>query len=164
MRVCVPRFAGKVARLVPASTASAVLLLSAPIASATTPAAYRAYLNGVCRSYTSKLDSLSTAMKRAQQEHDAYNWGRDLGVLLNLGLAQDATIRRTAVPATLGPTIEPILSILSKIDAHAQLALAEAAKGSTGWIAEMQAIGPLTGPLDRMFDGAGLRDCGSNQN
>jgi hypothetical protein len=143
--------------------AAALVVSLSAYAAATTPAQYRARVNAVCRSYTARIGPLNTAIKKAQTAHDAYTWGRDLGALINLGLAQDATIRNTAVPAALAPTITPILGMLGKVDTHAQLALLDAASGSTAWLTEMQTIGTLSGPLNTMYDHAGLRDCGSNQ-
>jgi hypothetical protein len=144
--------------------AAALLLGALPAAaSAATPAQYRSRVNAVCRGYTARLVPLNTAIKQAQKAHDAYNWGRDLGAIINLGLAQDAEIRSTAVPAGMSTTVGPILDMLRRVDTHAQLALLDAASGSTAWLTEMATIGKLSRPLNTLFDRAGLRDCGSNQ-
>jgi hypothetical protein len=139
-------------------------LLAVGAASAATPAAYRAQVNGICRSYTPTGKKLEAAMKQAETKKDYRAYGVALGELLILNLSQDRRIEAVPVPRPLKAQMRPILARLKKIDAHTNLALLRARQGnSKGLAAELNAIAKLAKPLNAQLDKAGLRDCGSNQ-
>jgi len=148
-----------------AIAAIACLGLAAGAAAATpSPAAYRTHLNAVCRSYTPGLDRAEASLSKAQKANDARGLGIAIGQLLGLGLAEDAKIVGTPVPAAMQAQMAPILSRLRTIDAHARLAISKAAAGDgKGMGAELAEIGRLSSGLNKRLDAAGLRDCGSNQ-
>jgi hypothetical protein len=141
-----------------------IALLAVGAASAATPAAYRAQLNGICRGYTPTVKKLETAMNQAAAKKDYHAYGVALGELLILDLTQDRRVETVAVPSALKTQMTPILARMKKIDGHARQALLDAQKGNgTGLGAELTTIGTLAKPLNAQLDKAGLRDCGSNQ-
>jgi len=145
--------------------ALAALGLAAGAAAATpTPAAYRAHLNALCRTYTPSMKRAKTDLVSAQKANDAHGVGVALGRLLALGLSEDGKIEAVPVPPAMRTQMNPILSRLRAIDAHARLAIAKAAAGDgAGMGAELGAIQRLGTGLNERTDAAGLRDCGSNQ-
>jgi hypothetical protein len=144
--------------------ALAVALLAAAAASASTPAAYRAKLNGICRSYTPTFKSFEAALKKAEANKDGYAYGVALGKLIGLGLRQDRQLESVPVPSALTLRMRPILKRLRTIDVHLARAVIDAAHGDPqGMLAEVTAVNTVGKPLNHMLDTAGLRDCGSNQ-
>lgn len=143
---------------------SVLALLAAGAATAATPAQYRAQVNGVCRGYTPKLKQVESAMAQARKANDARNYGRALGEIMLLGLAEDLQIEHVAIPAALQAQVAPIMARLKIVDAHVRAALVAARAGqATTMNAELKAVGTLGKPLNAKLDAAGLRDCGSNQ-
>ena len=144
--------------------AGLIALLAVGVASAATPTAYRAQVNGICRGYTPTAKKLGTAMKQAAAKKDYRAYGVALGELLILDLTQDRRIEAVAVPPALKTQMTPILARLKKIDGHARLALQRAQQGDAAAMgAELTTIATLAKPLNAQLDRAGLRDCGSNQ-
>ena len=152
---------GKTAAVV----AVACLVPAAGAAAATpSPAAYRAQVNALCRSYTPRLKKAEADLDKAQKANDGRTWGIALGTIIRLNLAQDKKIESTPVPAAMRAQMTPILSTLEVIDGHALLVIAKAAAGDdAGMVAELNKIYRLAEPLNKRLDAAGLRDCGSNQ-
>jgi hypothetical protein len=136
----------------------------AAASAAPSPASYRAGLNAMCRSNTVTLDKLKADSKRAQQAKDWHAYGVALGRMLVIALREDAAIEAAPIPTQLRPQMVPALGLLKKADAIVYQALRRLAAGdSSGGIAELKNLGPLSGPVNRYLDAAGLRDCGSNQ-
>jgi hypothetical protein len=132
--------------------------------SATTPASYRAQVNGICRTYTPFIKREEAAATAAQGAKNMPALGVALGHIQRLALAQDQHIEAVAVPAALHRQLAPILSLLQQIDLHLRSGISKLLAGDgNGWAAELNAVGSLSRPLDAKFDAAGLRDCGSNQ-
>ena len=153
-------------RIVTTITVVAALqaVASAAAAPPATPAAYRAQLNSMCRSYTPRFHALQADMQKALRAKDGLTFGDALGEFLVLALAQDGRIRRAPVPAGMRKQMTPVLRSLGVIDVHARLAIAKAGKrDSQGLFAELDTIGRLSTPLNKLLDRAGLHDCGSNQ-
>jgi hypothetical protein len=148
-----------------AIAAVAGLVLAVGAAAATpSPAAYRAQMNALCRSYTPAMKKAKANLDRAQKANDAHGMGVAIGQLLTLGLAEDAKIESAPVPPAMRSQMAPILGRLKAIDAHARLAISKAAAGdASGMAAELTEIGRLGNGLNKRTDAAGLRDCGSNQ-
>jgi hypothetical protein len=147
-----------------AAVVAAALVLAAGAAAATSPDAYRAQVNALCRSYTPAIKKANADASKAQKAKDAHALGVAIGQILSLGLAEDGKIESTPVPAAMRATMTPILGQLKTIDVHARLALSKAAAGDgNGMLAELNKIGQLSTTLNRRYDAAGLRDCGSNQ-
>lgn len=144
--------------------ALAASLLAVAAASASTPAAYRAKLNGICRGYTPKFKSFEAALTKAEANKDGYAYGVALGKLIALGLQQDTLLEGVPVPSRLAVRMRPILTRLRTIDVHLKRAVLDAAHGDPqGMLAEITAVNTVGKPLNHMLDTAGLRDCGSNQ-
>jgi hypothetical protein len=141
-----------------------IALLAAAAADAASPAAYRARVNGICRSNTPTGKKIEHAMKQAAAKKDYHAYGVALGRLLILNLKQDRRIEAVPVPPPLKAQMAPIIARLKKIDTQTELALLSARQGdTTALAAELNAIGTLAKPLNAQFDKTGLRDCGSNQ-
>jgi hypothetical protein len=142
-----------------------VLAVSASAsAAATTPTQYRARLNAICRSYTPKLKAQEAAEQKAEKAKNAAAAARALGAFLALGLKQDLALEAVPVPASLKPTMTPIMATFEKIDAHIKAAVVAGIKGNAKTFAShMTAIETLAKPLNAKLDAAGLKDCGSNQ-
>ncbi|HVN59962.1 MAG TPA: hypothetical protein VMT59_01780 [Gaiellaceae bacterium] len=139
-------------------------LLAVTAAGAATPAAYRGQVNALCRSYTPRMKQAEAQITAAQKANDAKAAAYAFGQLLGLALAEDVRIEAVPVPAALTSQIAPILRIMKSIDAHARISIAKFGAGDVnGGAAELTKIGQLAAPLNKMYDGAGLRDCGSNQ-
>ena len=133
-------------------------------ASALTPAAYRAQLNGLCRSNTPTIHAINADLNRAVKAKDGFTIGADLGKLLLINLRQDARIEAIPVPVAMRTQMAAIFRVLRQIDSHARLGIAKAAnRDSAGLLAELDTIGRIAKPLNGQLDRAGLRDCGSNQ-
>jgi len=144
--------------------AAAIGVATPSASSAQTPSAYRGKLNAVCRSYTPRFRADWKKMAKAAKAKDYQAYGYTLGHALLLMLKEDAAIERTPVPAPMRTQMAPILRLLMMADRHAVLALTKARGGDNkGFIAEVDALTKMTGPLNKLLDGAGLRDCGSNQ-
>jgi hypothetical protein len=141
-----------------------VALVAAAAATAATPTQYRAQVNALCRSYTPKMKVQEAAMSRAGTNNEPQAYGVALGKLLVLQLAEDKRIEATPVPAALKTTMAPLLARLKKADALVREALVAAANGDTAtMLTDLRTLANLAKPLNRLFDAAGLRDCGSKQ-
>ena len=139
-------------------------LLAVAAASASTPRAYRAKLNGICRGYTPKFKSFESALTKAEANKDGYAYGVALGKLIALGLQQDTQLEAVPVPARFSVRMRPILTRLRTIDVHLKRAVLDAAHGDPqGMLAEITSVNTVGKPLNHLLDTAGLRDCGSNQ-
>lgn len=144
--------------------ALAAALLATAAASASTPAAYRAQLNGICRSYTPRFKLFESALTKAEANKDGYAYGVALGKLIVLGLRQDAQVEAVPVPPAFAVRMRPILTRFRRIDVHLRRAVLDASRGDgQGMVAEIKTVNTIGSPLNRMLDAAGLRDCGSNQ-
>jgi hypothetical protein len=138
--------------------------VGARAAAPATPSAYRAYVNGVCRSYTPRISALETSMDKAQRAKDGHAFGVALGKLIVLTLAQDARVEKTPVPPPLRAQMAPILRKLRAADGHLRTALSNAVAGKpSAMLSELEETSRIAAPLNRLLDRAGLRDCGSNQ-
>jgi hypothetical protein len=136
--------------------------VSVSAAGATTPAAYRTKVNGICRSYTPKLKPYAVKMTKTQETHDLAAFTSAVRGLLTLGLQQDVKMEAVAVPRAMQARMKPILSVLEKSDVHVRAALKDIQNGNTNaMLSELLSIG--SDSLDRQLDAAGLKDCGSNQ-
>lgn len=140
-------------------------LCAAAAASAATPAAvYKTKVNGICSSYTPKFKKLEAAMAAAQKAQDMTAYGVAFGKLLTTGLAQDAAIEKVPVPASLRSQMTPIIALLEKVDGYVRAALKSAgANDPVGMTVELTKVNPLADKLNKRFDAAGLRPCGSGQ-
>ncbi len=107
-------------RIATAIAAVAVLVPAVAAAATPSPAAYRAQVNALCRSYTPGLEKAKANLSKAQKANDAHGVGLAIGRLLALGLAEDAKIESTPVPAAMRAQMAPILSRLKTIDVHAR--------------------------------------------
>jgi hypothetical protein len=131
---------------------------------ASSPAAYRTSLNTMCRKSTVTIAKLTVELKRAQQAKDWHTFGFVFGQMLGVGLREDATIEAAPIPAQLRSQMVPAIRLLKKADATIRVAIRMFVAGdATGGLAELKKVDPLSGPVNRYLDAAGLRDCGSNQ-
>lgn len=137
---------------------------TAGLAAGTNAAAYRAQVNAICRSYTPKFTQIEDDMARARRAGDANRSAFDLGLALELTLKQGLRIEKTPVPADARPRMAAPLRLLHAVDLRLQSTLAAIARGDgTAYLAEAAKLVKVAAPLNRTFDGVGLRDCGSNQ-
>ena len=151
----------KVAVLLAVCVAALTVLASA---TAATPAAYRAQVNGICAPYTPKVKQLKAQLTAAQKAQDGRAYGVALGQMIALQLAEDARIERVPVPPALATQMGRILTRLKAIDAHLRLTLSAAIAGNTTrLVSELQTVTRLAKPVNTWFDAAGLRECGSKQ-
>ena len=143
--------------------AAALALASAAAANANA-AAYRAQVNAICRSYTPKLRTVAADMAAAEKAGDNKRWGYDVGYALALALKEGLRVERAPVPADAKRQMVAPLRLLHAADVALQHALTAAVAGDTKtFTAEAAQVSKLSMPLNRAFDAAGLRDCGSNQ-
>jgi hypothetical protein len=145
--------------------ATAALGVVAPSAAlAQSPSAYRAQLNRHCRTFTPKFKRIEANLKKAVSTKDPKLLAAALGLGLALNLKQDAYIEKVPVPAAMRTQMVPTLRLLRTVDRHARLALLDANKRDLQrFMTEIRKIDRLVPILNKRFDRAGLRDCGSNQ-
>lgn len=141
-----------------------VALCATATATAATPAQYKAKVNGICRSSTPKFKKLEATMAKAEKAGNMTAYGLALGQFLVAGLTQDAQILKTPVPVALHRQMTPILTLLKKVDSNVRAALKDAgASDPVGMTVQLAAVNKVAAELNRRFDAAGLRDCGSDQ-
>jgi hypothetical protein len=146
---------------------AALITASASLAAVSTasPSPYRAKLNGMCRANTVKLRTLEATMKRALQAKDGQAWGAAFGLSLRVILSEDAAIEGEPIPVQLRPQMVPTVGLLKQADGIIRHAVQRLLAGDlNGGVKLMRKLGPLTAPVNKHLDAAGLRDCGSNQN
>jgi hypothetical protein len=129
-------------------------VFAATAAAASTPAQYRAAMNATCRSYTPLLH---------KEELDLKNVA---GVrrLAQLAVSEDQKLLARPVPAQLTRAMRPVLAQLRLFHAQAVAALEQAKGGHEAaafvYLRRMQSERPA---LDKLFDAAGMRACGSER-
>jgi hypothetical protein len=140
------------------------LLATSSATAAPTPATYRATLNGICRHYTPKFKVVEAQLKNAEATKNAHAAGVAIGEMIGLALYQDQQLEAIPVPPALTTSMRPILALVRQIDVHARRAIVRATYADgKGMASELKIVGRISVPLNKMFDSAGLRDCGSNQ-
>jgi len=145
-----------------AVTALAALIAAGAVGAGTTPAAYRAQVNGICTRLAPTFKQLAARYADAQKRNDATATGIALGEIYAFTLREDELILKTPVPAALRSTMAPILARLNVVDARIRSGLARAEAGDlNGMGTDLAAAIQLSAPLMAMFDRAGLRACGS---
>jgi hypothetical protein len=133
-------------------------------AGATSPSAYRARVNALCRTYTPKLQQVEADALAAKRANNVHRLFYDLGYAVALALREDHAIEAIPVPAALQAQMGPILRVFRRVDGHATRFIADAqANDLNGALAELKPIDSLSAPTNRMLDRAGLPDCGSRQ-
>jgi hypothetical protein len=133
-------------------------------AGATSPSAYRARVNSLCRTYTPTLQKVEADALAAKRANNVDRLFYDLGEAVALALREDHAIEAIQVPASLQTQMAPILRVFKRVDTHATRFLAAArANDLTSALAELKPIDSLSAPMNRLLDRAGLPDCGSRQ-
>jgi hypothetical protein len=103
-------------------------------------------------------------IEKAAKARDLKAVAYALGQGLALNLAQDAYIEGVPVPGAMRTQMVPILRLVRTLDRDARLALRDATKGDgRGFMAEVKEVDRIVPTLNKRFDRADLRDCGSNQ-
>jgi hypothetical protein len=144
--------------------ATALAAATAATAAASNLTAYRAQVNGICRSYTPKFRKLEADMANAKRAGDVHRYAYDFGKILGLTLAQGLRVEKTPVPADGRTRMAPTLRLLHAADAQLRrVILAATAGDQAGFKAELTKLAKVASPLNRSFDSVGLQDCGSNQ-
>jgi hypothetical protein len=150
-----------------ALTLFALAVLASAVAGTATAAsapAYKARVNGICRTYTPTLKKLEADSASAKRAGDVHRISYDLGYGVALALREDAAIEAVPVPATLNTQMTPILRLFRKVDTQARSFLRYAqANDLTAAMTQMKRIQTSSAPADAMLDRAGLADCGSRQ-
>jgi hypothetical protein len=144
----------------------ALLATSSATASSPSPSAarYRASLNAICRVYTPYFKRLEKQMVNDETAKNYSAYSVELGEMIGLLLRQNNHLEAVPVPAPLTAPMRPIIALLRQIDTHLRRSVADATRGNTkAAIAEFNAFIRISPPLNKMFDSASLRDCGSNQ-
>jgi NaMN:DMB phosphoribosyltransferase len=127
-------------------------------------AAYRAQVNGICRSYTPKFKRLEADMVRAKRAGDARRYAYDFGTILGLGLAQGVRVEKTPVPADGRARMAPTLRLLHASDSQLRRTIQAATSGDpNSFKTQLVKLAKVSAPLNRSFDSVGLQDCGSRQ-
>jgi hypothetical protein len=140
-----------------------VAALGAPAAEANF-AAYRAHVNGICRSYTPRFKNLEADMAKAKRAGDLHRYAYDFGTILGLTLAQGVRVEKTTVPADGRAKMAGPLRLLHAVDAQLRRTLAAATAGDQkGFAAQLTKLSKISAPLNHRFDAVGLQDCGSRQ-
>ena len=158
MLACAVSWAAVVGPLTTGSAASGVL--------PTSPAQYKLALNAYCRQFTPRLHTLEKKMLAAYKARNSQVYYHDLGVSLGYSLVELRGIENADVPDSLGPQMAPVLHLVRRQEAAVAHFIAVAsgknvtAKSYNTAFAAAQAVTPA---LNRAFDGAGLKDCGSRQ-
>jgi hypothetical protein len=149
--------------LVAAGIAASAAATSAA-APAFSAAQYRSQVNALCRSYTPKLKQVEVDMAHARSSGDSQRYAYDIGVLAGVSLVEGARMERTPLPRTGAAPFATPLHLLHTVDARLRLLVTHAlAANMAAVVADMNVLGKVAAPLNRSFDAAGLRDCGSNQ-
>jgi len=127
-------------------------------------AAYRAHVNGICRSYTPKFKRLEADMARARRAGEAQRYAYDFGTMLGLTLAQGIRVEKTPVPADGRARMAGPLRLLHNSDVQLRRTIAAATAGDTsGFKTQLTRLSRVSAPLNHSFDAVGLQDCGSRQ-
>ena len=143
---------------------TAALLIAAAQAAAASPATYRAHVNAFCRGLTPRFRTLEASITAAQTTRNDTAYHAAVGKLMTLSLQEDTGIESVAVPAPIAAKVTHALTLLKKDDVIIRAALAlHARKKETAFLKELGKLAPLGGPANDALDGAGLRDCGSDQ-
>ena len=151
----------KVAALLAACVAALTVLASA---TAATPAAYRAHVNGICAPYTPKVKTLLRQLDAAEKAKNSQAYGIALGQLIVVQLAEDRKIEAVPVPAALRVQMARILARMKLLDGHLRKSVNDAMAGNNaGLLAELKLVSQLSKPLNGWLDAAGLRECGTKQ-
>ena len=151
----------KVTALLAACVAALTVLASA---TAATPAAYRAQVNGICAPYTPTVKTLLRQLDAAGKTKDSQAYGIALGKLIVLQLTEDRKIEAVPVPAALRVSMTRILTRMKQLDTHLRKSLTDAMAGNNaGMLNELKLVSTLSKPMNGWLDAAGLRECGSKQ-
>lgn len=147
-------------------TAFAIVAVSAAcaIAAPSNLTQYRSQVNALCRSYTPRMKRAEAAMLAAQKAGDAHKVAFQLGVLIGASLAEGIRVEATPVPADARTVMAKPLHLLLLVDSRGRTMLQAAVAGDQAtFLSEAAALQRVGAALNRAFDAAGLRDCGSNQ-
>ena len=153
-----------VKRAVFLAAVAALVAAAGATAAAANFAAYRAQVNGICRSYTPKFKKLEADMVSAKRAGDAHRYAYDFGAILGLGLRQGVRVEKTPVPADARARMAPTLRLLHASDAQLRRTILAATSGDPdGFKTQLLKLAKVSAPLNRSFDSVGLQDCGSRQ-
>jgi hypothetical protein len=118
----------------------------------------------MCRSYTPELAELNKRLANTKEAYDGPVYFAEFHRFFSLMLAEDGAIERTTPPAVLAAPIARAIRILRKVDADLRVGEAAAvARNNTTAITMVVRLARLSDEINPVLDGAGLRDCGSNQ-
>lgn len=155
----------------PARTRICLGVLSAALVAATAATAadanftaYRAHVNGICRSFTPKFKSLEADMSKARRAGNSRRYAYDFGTILGLTLAQGVRVEKTPVPTDGRARMAGPLRLLHTTDAQLRRTIAAATSGDeSGFRSQLTKLAKIAAPLNHSFDAVGLQDCGSRQ-
>jgi hypothetical protein len=144
--------------------AAAAVAAGSAVAGDANFSAYRAHVNGICRSYTPKLKRLETDMASAKRTGDQHRLAYDFGAILGMSLAQGVRIEKTPVPADGRRRMDGTLRLLHKVDLQVRRTIASASSGDVnGFRTQLVTLAKVSAPMNHSFDAVGLQDCGSRQ-
>ena len=127
-------------------------------------AAYRAQVNAICRSFTPTFTRIETDMAAAKRAGDAHRYAYDVGVMLALSLKESIRIEKAPVPPDARQRMAAPLSLVHASELQLRRTIAAAVNADAqAFATESKKLARVAAPLNKIFDGVGLRDCGSNQ-
>src|ERR1700757_3564963 len=128
-------------------SAAPLVVAAAATASASNFTAYRAQVNGICRSYTPKFKKLEADMAPAKRTGDVHRYAYVFGKILGMGLAQGVRVERTPVPTDGRTRMAPTLRLLHAVDVQLRRVLLAATSGDQyGFKAELTKLGKVSAP------------------
>ncbi len=147
-----------------AGLAVAVVAATAALAGSSNAAAYRAQVNAICRSFTPTFTRLENDMAAAKRAGDTHRYAYDVGALLALTLKETVRVEKAPVPLDARRRMSATLSLLHTAELQLRRTITAAVNADAqGFATELTKLARVAAPLNKSFDGVGLRDCGSNQ-
>jgi len=147
-----------------AGLAVALVAATAALAGSSDAAAYRAQVNAICRSFTPTFTRLENDMAAARRAGDSRRYAYDVGALLALTLKETVRVQKAPVPPDARERMAAPLRLLHTVELQLRRTITAAVNADAqGFAAELKRLTRVAAPLNKSFDAAGLRDCGSNQ-
>jgi hypothetical protein len=118
----------------------------------------------MCRRNTPVLAELNKRLANPREANDGPVYFTDFRRFFSLILAEDVAIERATPPPSLAGPMARAVRLLRTVDGDLRAGEAAAsASNNTGAITMVVRIARRSGAINTALDGAGLRDCGSNQ-
>jgi hypothetical protein len=147
-----------------AGLAVALVAAAAAFAGGSNAAAYRAQVNAICRSFTPTFTHVESDMAAAKRARDSRRYAYDTGVMLALSLKETVRVEKAPVPSDARQRMAAPLRLLHTVELQLRRTITAAVNADAqAFATESTKLARVAAPLNKIFDAAGLRDCGSNQ-